>query len=84
MLKDKIKKNPIQVSPPNLKIKVMRKKKKKLIGVKSQSGKLYAPPKREDLLRSFQKHQRTSFFAIVIRCMQLSIFLYVIFIKILN
>jgi hypothetical protein len=29
MLKDKIKKNPIQVSPPNLKIKVMREKKKK-------------------------------------------------------
>jgi hypothetical protein len=29
MLKDKIKKNPIQVSPSNLKIKVRREKKKK-------------------------------------------------------
>jgi hypothetical protein len=50
MLKDKIKKNPIQVSPPNLKIKVMREKKKKLVGIKSKSGKLHALSRREDLL----------------------------------
>jgi len=53
MLKDKIKKNPIQVSPSNLKIKAMREKKKKekLVGVKSKSGKLHALSRSEGLLR---------------------------------
>jgi propanediol dehydratase small subunit len=37
ILKDKIKKNPIQVSPPNLKIKVMREKKKSSLALNQRA-----------------------------------------------